>query len=133
MYPRGSVRPKSADRDHDRRGGARLDAEDPGVGQRVAGERLHERAGEAERDADGEAHQRPRHAQLAHDRRRLRAVVAEQAGRDVAERDRLGADGDAEHAHERRARRRTEGSPASRGSVRRSPSAMEVLVIDDIP
>ena len=25
------------------------------------------------------------------------------------------------------------GSPASRGSVRRSPSAMEVLVIDDIP
>ncbi len=39
---------------HDGEGGARAHAEDAGVGQRIAGQRLHQRAREAERGAGGE-------------------------------------------------------------------------------
>ena len=43
-------------------------AEDVGVGQRIAEQHLHQRAGECEQAADRERRQRARQAQFAHDR-----------------------------------------------------------------
>ena len=48
-------------------GGSGVDAEDAGVGEWIAGQRLHQRAGEAERGAGGEAEQRPGDPELADD------------------------------------------------------------------
>ena len=50
--------------DDHREGGAGVDAEDARVGQRVAGQALHERAGEAEGGADGEAEEGALHPGL---------------------------------------------------------------------
>ena len=120
-YPSSDVRPKPVDADDDEQGGAGVDAEDAGVGERVAGEALHDRAADAERGAGEQADDGARDPQRAHDQVVVvRRVEVEQGVEHGAERDRLGADGDArqadedEHADgERRGRRRgrSGGSP----------------------
>ena len=57
-------RPERADR------GAAGDAEDVRIGERIAQQHLHQRAGEREQTADGESGERARQAQFAHDGRR---------------------------------------------------------------
>ena len=79
---------------------AGLDAEQAGVGQRVAGVTLHQRAGDAERHADGDGEHGARDAQRVHDGRGLGPVVVEQ---DVEHRpggERPAADGQAGHPAE---------------------------------
>ena len=57
----GEHRPERAD------GGAARNAENVRIGERIAQERLHQRAGQCEQPADGERRQRARQPQLAHD------------------------------------------------------------------
>ena len=88
---------EQADGDHDGRRRPGVDAEQARVGERIARERLHQRAGEAERGADGDAEQRARQPEVRDDRRIAGiATVAAQRVDDLAERDRAGADGEAE-------------------------------------
>ena len=49
--------------------------EDAGLGERVARDALHQRAGRAERRADQQPEHGPRHAQVADDRVGVAAVV----------------------------------------------------------
>jgi hypothetical protein len=65
------------------------DAEHVGVGQGVAQQHLHQRAGQRQQAAAGEGGQRARQAQAAHHfRRHAATAVAEQARPDVARRER---------------------------------------------
>ena len=88
------------DRDDHRAGRARLDAEQAGVGQRVAGVALHQRAGDAERRADGDGEHGAREAQRVHDGRGLGPVVVEQDVEHRARGERPAADGQAGHPAE---------------------------------
>ena len=56
--------------------GAAGDAEHVGIGQRIAQQHLHQRAGQRQQAAAGEGGQRARQAQLADDRRAGAAIVA---------------------------------------------------------
>ena len=58
--------PEGRHPDDHREGGAGVDAEDAGVGQRVAGQALHERPRQPEGGADGEAEERAVEAGLDH-------------------------------------------------------------------
>jgi len=62
------------DADHDHERGPGLDAEDARFGQGVARHALHERAGQRERGAQADPDQGARHAQVADDDVRPRAV-----------------------------------------------------------
>jgi hypothetical protein len=59
--------PEGADANHDGEGGTGLDAEEARVGQRVPGDALHDRTGEAEGDAGAEADDGAGDAEGAHD------------------------------------------------------------------
>ena len=63
---------------YDDEGRARVDAEDPGVGQRIARHRLHDRTGKPERAADHEGGERARNAQREDNLRVLRAAAMHQ-------------------------------------------------------
>ena len=105
--------PSAADRDHDGGGRAGVDAEQPGVGERVAGQRLHQRAGEPERDADGDA--RAACAAPARRARPRRSGVSPPRAQRVdhlAERDRARADREAQQ-HGEAERRRAPGTSAA--------------------
>ncbi len=77
----------------------------PGSAMRVAGERLHQRAGEPERDPDGDPEQRARDPDVEHDGGVPGVAAVTEGVDDLAEGDRAGADGEAEqhgegeHAH----------------------------------
>ena len=58
---------EAVDADDDEQGGAGVDAEDAGIGQRVAGEALHDRAADAERGAGEQADDGAGDAQRADD------------------------------------------------------------------
>ena len=85
-----------------------FDAEQPGVGERVAGHALHDRAGQAEGGPDQQAGDRPGHAQRPHDEVvvQVRVVVRERVDH-RAQRDRLRSDRQAaqhdEEEHDHRA------------------------------
>ena len=93
---------------HDGAGGSCVDAEQAGVGERVAGQGLHQRAGQAERRADQEAGDRARHAQVPHDQLGLAAPPCTSASQTVAG-DRLRAPTPMlkHHDHQQSAARRT--------------------------
>ena len=117
------------EREHDRRRGARVDAEQAGVGQRVARQRLHQRAGDADRRADHDAQQGPRHAQAADDRLVLRAALVQQRVDDVGERDRARADGEAQQRRERQqAERDHETGAAGEAAASRRRDGASVTV-----
>jgi hypothetical protein len=113
------------DGQHDGRGGAGVDAEDARVGQRVAGERLHQRTGQAEGDPRGQADQRPRDAQVLDDREVPGAGrVGDRAVEGVPDRgrrDRLGADGDAQGGHQGQCGEREDQSESARGQPTAGP------------
>ena len=107
--------PEQADRDDDEQPGAGVDPEDLGVGERVAGHRLDDGAGDAERGADEDRQDGPRHPQVAHDRLVAGAGVVRERVPDRGRGQVLGADDDAQQAAPRRAPRRTRRAPARAG------------------
>ena len=116
------------DADDDGQRGAGVDAEHAGVGQRVAGDALHQRPGQPEGGADPEPEQRAGDAQLAHDQVVGRAVAVDERLPHRAERDRLGAEGDRAHGDDGRGPRGPRpGRPpaASRRRAAASPSDAE--------
>ena len=96
----GSGDPEQPDRGH--HGGRRpgVDAEQAGIGERVARQRLHQRAGQAERHADHEPEQRARQPDLGHDRGVGGVQLPRQRLHDLPQRDAAGADGEAEQDRE---------------------------------
>jgi hypothetical protein len=88
--------PEGVDADDHREGGPGLDAEQTRVGQRVARVPLHQGAGDAERDADGDRQQGPGHPQVADDGGGVGPVGAEEHLDDGAEREVAAADGQAD-------------------------------------
>ena len=93
-----SVDAEDVDAEHDGERRAGRDAEQAGVGERVAGVALHQRAGDAEADADHDREHGAGDAQLVDDGRLVGAVGVEQHVDDGAERDVAAPDGQAEQA-----------------------------------
>ena len=79
---------------------ARVDAQQAGVGERVAGERLHQRARQPERDADQQPERGARQPDVEHDRRVAAVEVPEERVDDLSQRDRARADGEAQKGRE---------------------------------
>ncbi len=86
------------DPDHDGQRRAGIDAEDARIGQRVAGQPLHDRARQPEAGADHQADRGSRHAQRPHDEVLVRAVEVGERPEHGADRDRLRAVGDRQQA-----------------------------------
>lgn len=68
---------EEADAAHDRRGGSGIDTEQPGIGERVARQSLHDRPGQTQRGADDQAEQGTRHALAPDDVADLEAKFAQ--------------------------------------------------------
>jgi hypothetical protein len=100
--------------DHEQRR-AGVDAQDPGIGERVARHPLHDRAAEAEGQPHEDADLGPGQPQRPHDQVIVeRPVVARDRLEDGPRRDRLGADRDARHddaEEHRRSREQAERPP----------------------
>jgi hypothetical protein len=79
---------EQADRGDDRRAGPGVDAEDAGVGERVAGQRLHQRPRQPERHPDQQPERGARQPDVGHDRRVAAVEMAGQRLHDLRERDR---------------------------------------------
>ena len=78
------------------------EAEDVRAAQRVAGQRLEDRAGDAEREPGHQPGQRPRLTQVLDDEGRAGVAVAGEDGEHVAEAERVAADDDLDrHRRER--------------------------------
>ena len=84
------------DGQHDGEGGPRVDAQHAGLGERVAGERLHDDAGGAERRAHHDGHCGAGQTQLPDDDRGGAPVVGEEPLPHLAERQWARADGHAD-------------------------------------
>ena len=102
---------EQSDREHDGERRPGVDPEDPRLGQRVARHALHERAGRAERRADEQPELRARHAQVAHDRVGVAAVVGGERADHLGERQRARADRPATRSRRAPAARRTPAGP----------------------
>ncbi|GAB3847978.1 hypothetical protein GCM10027610_068820 [Dactylosporangium cerinum] len=89
------------DRDHDEQPRARVDPEDLRVGEGVAGDRLDDGAGDAERGADEDRQDGPRHPQVPHDRLVGGAGVVRERVPDRGRGQVLGAHDDAQQAAHR--------------------------------
>lgn len=87
--------PKQRRAEDDGEAGAGVDPQQAGVGQRVAGERLHQRAGEAEGDAGQQTGQSARQARVQHDSAISALTGSAEGGEYRADRQRFGADGQA--------------------------------------
>ena len=96
--------------------GALGDAEDVGGGQRVAGEGLEQRAGQAEGRADQRADDDPRRPQLEHDEGLRRRRRADQRAQHVADADRVVAAAQARPRRRAPGRRRRRPGPAPAAS-----------------
>ena len=107
---------EAVDADDDEQRGAGVDAEDARVGERVAGDALHHRAGQAERDADEQAEHRCAGTRRVADDQ----VVVEAAGRSGRARRRRCRAGSAWRRRRRCARRRARAAPGTRGRPRRA-------------
>ena len=94
-------------------GRAAGDAEHVRIGERIAQQHLHQRAGERERAADGERGQRARQPQLAHDRARRCVAVGRQRAQDGRRIDRRCCRR-AQRQRERRERNGGEGGESQR-------------------
>ncbi len=115
-------------RDDDRRRRARVHAQQPGIGQRVARERLHQSTGDADGRADDHPEQRARHADAVDDRGVLGPPAMEEGVRHVLERDRARAHREAEERRAAQDRNReaearaASGRPAAGARGRRARS-----------
>ncbi|NCL75300.1 hypothetical protein AIIKEEIJ_02760 [Rhodococcus sp. YH1] len=95
----GGGHAQQVDREHHQERGARVEAEQSRVGQRIAGVALDEGAGDAECDADHESEDRARDPQGVHDDVGVGAVVDGQRVDDLGDGHRSRADGDPGEQH----------------------------------
>ena len=87
--------------------GAGVDAQQARVGERVAGQRLHQRAGQAQRGAHEHAGRRPGDPQVADDQLGLAAAAVEQRVPDLPRREVVGPDADAQDHDDQQRQRPT--------------------------
>ncbi len=97
-----ALRAEHHDPEDDERRSTGVDAHDPGIGERVAGDALQDRAAQSEGCSGEDADQRTRHPDLTDDRLRRRAgIEVHERLEDRRRPDSAGAERDAEEADDR--------------------------------
>ncbi len=92
--------PQQGDGQDHCQGGAGVDAQDAGLGQRVAGQGLHDDPGHGQASADDDGQNGARHAQSPHDDGVDGLVMADQTGPGLTEGQAARADGEAEQTQQ---------------------------------